>query len=263
MKSGGNCFINPKKYVQVQTFTILRPSKLYPKLVCWYATVPSGTPALYLSGDGCRECSGLELEHVFLSAAVVPGALREDEELRAVWLALGQCGLQNQECPAPKVYLQNQTNGRICHLTHKLGPILFFACRVVQHLGRIYNSYIRISVAREERGEREAEAGELIKLIKTAMDGILWRCTLHISSLSPLFALFAFSPLNLVTLEYTKKYDPYIYDFVYTPVTTGDDSNIHFWTAISHRPSTVRLFWIQTYQHHADSRYKMAVFWRS
>jgi hypothetical protein len=26
---------------------------------------------------------------------------------------------------------------------------------------------------KEERGEREAEAGELIKLIKTAMDGIL------------------------------------------------------------------------------------------
>jgi hypothetical protein len=34
-------------------------------------------------------------------------------------------------------------------------------------------------------------------------------------------ALCPLSPLNLVTLEYTKKFDPYIYDFVYTPVIIG------------------------------------------
>jgi hypothetical protein len=27
---------------------------------------------------------------------------------------------------------------------------------------------------------------------------------------------------NLVTLEYTKKYNPYIYDFVYTPVISTE-----------------------------------------
>jgi hypothetical protein len=41
---------------------------------------------------------------------------------------------------------------------------------------RIYDSYIQINVTREERGkekERERETGELIKLIKMAMNGIL------------------------------------------------------------------------------------------
>jgi hypothetical protein len=36
---------------------------------------------------------------------VVPGALREDEELRAVRLALGQRGLQIQACPALRTKL--------------------------------------------------------------------------------------------------------------------------------------------------------------
>jgi hypothetical protein len=42
---------------------------------------------------------------------------------------------------------------------------------------------------------------------------------LSLSLLSPF-------PINLAALENTKKYEPYIYDFVYTPVTTKLYMNI-------------------------------------
>jgi hypothetical protein len=69
---------------------------------------------------------------------------------------------------------------------------------------RIYDLYIQISVTRE----RERERGRTGVLLKMAGDG--WRPFDGV--------LFSLSPLNLITLEYTKKYNPYIYDFVYTLV---------------------------------------------
>jgi hypothetical protein len=54
----------------------------------------------------------------------------------------------------------------------------------------------------DQRGERGRKAGQESQLKKMSTDGVL--CPL--------------SPLNLVTPEYMKKYYPYIYDFVYTPV---------------------------------------------
>jgi hypothetical protein len=43
---------------------------------------------------------------------------------------------------------------------------------------------------------------------------------LSLSLLSPF-------PINLAALENTKKYEPYIYDFVYTPVTIMQHLNGH------------------------------------
>jgi hypothetical protein len=65
----------------------------------------------------------------------------------------------------------------------------------------------------DQRGERAA--GELNKLIKTAMDGILWW---HPSSLSLLS--------QSGHMRIYKKYNPYIYDFVYMLVTRGIDPNL-------------------------------------
>jgi hypothetical protein len=83
---------------------------------------------------------------------------------------------------------------------------------------RIYDLYIPISVTREERekeGLPSSKRGELIK----------WRwCPLTASShlfypsLSPTSLPLPLSPLKLVTLKNTKKYDPYIYEIVYTLV---------------------------------------------